>query len=370
MCLTDKPDRVMKVHTIESKVHAFCKELMQYELFKGSGFSVFGELFKEYISLSIYREKVKINLDLCEKVECHLNDFETKYVMEDLLKSKEFLQLLCFYLSYRNFFEFYRYRSRFTEQYLELDTYTYLEEMGCGIGTPGSGNFAMFYAILIYNETRDAHDVRIQNWFKYMDSKINRDGFWGKRHITYSLQNGYHQHEIYHFFQKKPAVSINVHRILASQDNNGHFGPFPGGGGCYDYDTVDLLYRIDNPDVNESIDRALLKLYNCLKSEQQLDGGFCESIHLVTFKTSILSIVLYTFVNLNLPRLKFMIKTLISRGNNFTLPTHWSVYDRKFNESDTWNSWFRLLTIYKIESRLYGYEDKSKIFPFPGIAYR
>jgi hypothetical protein len=360
----------MDVNTIESKLLLFCKNSKSFTLFNGSGFSVFGELFKEYILLSINSDKISINLKLCDKIDKKLSDFESKYCFNDLKKSKEFLQLLCFYLSYRNFFNFFKYSSNFTRKLLQINTISYLNEMGCGSGSPGSGNFAMFYAIIVFNETRDPNDLRIINWFNYMDMNINSDGFWGNKHITYALQNGYHQYEIYNFFKKEPPVNINIKKILNSQDSNGHFGPFSGGGGCFDFDTVDLIYKIDNSDYNERIDLSLLKLYNNLILEQQLDGGFSESPYITDFKNTIAHIFIYTIKNFNIPRLKFFVRTLLSFGRNLILPTHWSSNHRKYNQSDTWNSWFRLLTIYKINNRIYKKTDKSKIFPFPGIAFK
>ena len=360
----------MNINTIESNLLLFCKNSKKFTLFHQSGFSVFGELFKEYILLSINPDKIDINLELCDKIDKKLKDFESKNCFNKLKKSKEFLQLLCFYLSYRNFFGFFKYSSDFTLKLLEIGTISYLDEMGCGKGNPGSGNFAMFYAIIVFNETRDSNDFRIIKWFNYMDNNINSDGFWGNKHITYALQNGYHQYEIYNFFKKVPPVNININKILNSQDSLGHFGPFAGGGGCFDFDTVDLIYKIDNSDFNEKIDKSLLKLYNNLLFEQQLDGGFCESPYILNFKNSIFHIFIYTITNFNIPRFKFFIKTLLSFGKNLILPTHWSPNHRKYNQSDTWNSWFRLLTIFKINNRIYKNTDKSKIFPFPGIAFK
>ena len=104
--------------------------------------------------------------------------------------------------------------------------------------------------------------------------------------------------------------------------------------------------------------------------EQNEDGGFSESPYISNFKNSIIHIFIYTITNFNISRLKFLLRTVLSLGNNLTLITHWSAFHRKYNQSDSWNSWFRLLTIYKIRSRLYNSKDKSKIFPFPGISYK
>ena len=360
----------MDIITTESKLLYFSKHLENYSLFKGSGFSVYGEIFKEYIFISINPQKAVLNIELCSKVDAVLSEYESRHSFNYLKKSKKFLQLLCFYLSYRNFFTFYKYSSEFTSKFLKLKTHNYLNEMGCLTGRPGSGNFSMFYAIIIFNDSRDFNDHRILNWFDSMNNSINKDGFWGNNHITHQLQNGYHQYEIYNFFKRNPPVNINIDKILKSQDSKGHFGPFSGGGGCFDFDTVDLLYKIDSTDYNKRIDKSLLKLYNNLLLEQNEDGGFSESPYISNFKNSIIHIFIYTITNFNISRLKFLLRTVLSLGNNLTLITHWSAFHRKYNQSDSWNSWFRLLTIYKIRSRLYNSKDKSKIFPFPGISYK
>lgn len=355
---------------IESKLILYIQSLNNYTLFKGSGFSLFGQIFKEYLLISINHKNVNLNNSLCEKIENHLSYLEKCNSFYSLTRSKEYLQLLCFYLSYRNYFNPYKYSNTFTDRFLNIDTSSYLKEMGCHRGKPGSGNFSMFYVIIIYNLTKDNNDIRILEWFSFFDKYMNNDGFWGNKHITYQLQNGYHQYEIYNFFNRPSPKKINIKKILDSQDHQGHFGPYIGGGGCYDFDTVDLIYNIDDNNFNKEIDNSLELLYKSLLKEQNIDGGFSESPYISNFINSILSIFCYTLRNLNLPRLKFLTKTIISFGTNLKLITHWSPKHRNYNISDTWNSWFRLLTIYKIRSRLYKENDKSKIFPFPGIAFK
>ena len=66
----------MNIKILESKLLYFCKNSKSFTLFHGSGFSVFGELFKEYILLSINSDKISINLKLCDKIDKKLSDFE------------------------------------------------------------------------------------------------------------------------------------------------------------------------------------------------------------------------------------------------------------------------------------------------------
>ena len=56
----------------------------------------------------------------------------------------------------------------------------------------------------------------------------------------------------------------------------GHFAPYPGGGGCYDYDAIFLLTsKYINRDAN--LRSSLLLIYDQLLEEQNEDGGFAEN---------------------------------------------------------------------------------------------
>jgi len=274
--------------------------------------------------------------------------------------------LLCFYLSYRNYYEPYQWKGEKAKEISLIPVQDYLESRGCRFGLPGSGNYAMFFAIVIYNDNLNPSDPRLDQWFEFMDESMNKKGLWGSGHITYQMQNGFHQYEIYNYFNRKPRIELDYKELLKSQDTMGHFGPRIGGGGCYDYDAVSLLCRSDN---TSSIYRPLLKLLNSLILEQNEDGGFCESPYINSYFNSFLPILNYTIENFNVPRLKSAIRFFFTYKSYVRLETHWSKFHRKFTDSDLWDTWFRLMTIYKIEARIKGKRDKSKVFKYPGIGF-
>ena len=350
---------------IEQRIAGYIDSLANDELFLGSGSSLFGELFREYINITI-NPKTPLNKRLSDKINKLLLEKENHNSACDLSASKSYMQLLCFYLSYRNYYDVYKWNGDIAKEISLMPVRDYLESHGCHLGLPGSGNFAMFFAILIYNDTRNPSDSRLDEWFDFMDDSMNEKGLWGSLHNTYQMQNGYHQYEVYNYFNREPRVVIDYTAILKSQDTMGHFGPRIGGGGCYDYDAVSLLCRSDN---SNHIRKPLLKLLNSLIIEQNVDGGFCESVYIKSYFTSLWPVLKYTALNFNIPRLKSAIRFLCFYKSFELLETHWSQSHRKFSQSDLWDTWFRLMTIYKIEARLKGIPDRSKVFKFPGIGF-
>ena len=342
----------------------FASKLNENSLFNDSGASPFGWLFREFIFLTL-KEGVVLNERLCECVELKLSSYEDQFASNILATYKPYLQLVCFYLSYRNYFDSYRYVSEPLNFIVSLNVRDYLVTNGCTAGKPGSGNLAMFLAIIIFNDKNNKNDERLETWFEVMNDSQNSYGLWGSSHILYQLQNGYHQYEIYKFFGRNAKFDLATEKILKLQDEEGHFGPFKGGGGCYDFDAIDLLinYCADKDDITPSLE----KLYKTLLKEQRADGGFCESPYINYDVNSAASLLSYVVKNLNIPRLKFLIR--FSLGQVKVLQTHWSLNHRKYTESDSWNTWFRLITILKIEAYLNQTSDKSKLFNFPGIGF-
>jgi hypothetical protein len=353
------------MRVLELRIQQFRNSLESEELFSGSGSSLYGQIFREFINITLDPAH-PINASLSEKVHNYLLSLEMSQSVHELSNSKGYLQLLCFYLSYRNHFETYQWKESKPKAICMIPVRDFLRGHGCDKGLPGSGNFAMFFAILIYNDSQNVSDNRLDEWFDIMDQSMNQNGLWGIGHITYQMQNGYHQYEIYNFFNRKPRNELDYNSILKSQDSIGHFGPCVGGGGCYDYDAVSLLCRSEE---NEYVDKSLTKLYNSLSSEQNTDGGFCESPYIGSFFKSLIPVIKFTVSNFNIPRLKSAIRFLFLHTDYIQLKTHWSPYHRKFYQSDLWNTWFRLLTVYKIEARLKNTRDRSKVFKYPGIGF-
>ena len=252
-----------------------------------------------------------------------------------------------------------------------------LRIVGAVNGVPRSGNQAMFMAILLcHAQSYLDMDVQnsIDNWERVHLKSINQFGFWGpyKSMSHLQFQNGYHQYEAMDYLNTKSVPWENAaDNVAALADRNGHFAPYPGGGGCYDYDAVYILTSAGAATVNK-YKELLLITANSILCEQNIDGGFCET-HRVrprSIHNALLSAKhVYNASGIaRVERLRQMITLL--RPKHDRIHTHWSTYSRRWNESDLWDSWFRMLTVARIDVAL----DASRVsewgfIDYPGIGF-
>ena len=265
-----------------------------------------------------------------------------------------------------------------TEQ-ISQDVARTLAEYGCLAGRPGSGNQAMFTAIfLIHGREHLGIDTaaRIDDWLTLHLRAMNRFGFWGPdsgmTHLQF--QNGYHQYEILEYLRAhNPRREESIAAVRSLSDAEGHFAPYPGGGGCYDYDAVFLLTpggRV--PDVET--DRVLSRTAATLLAEQQSDGGFVESLYVrPRGRMQIKRMAAHVASGARNPRLfaeRLRFALTLQRPKHERIQTHWSVYARRWDESDLWDSWFRMITL----ARIHAARDQSSaagwgFIDYPGIGY-
>jgi len=176
---------------------------------------------------------------------------------------------------------------------------------------------------------------------------MNVNGFWGDSKIKPYLQfqNGYHQYEIIDYLRiERPHVASEL--IAKLVDSDGRFAPYPGGGGCYDYDAIYMLTR----DNTNKYDEILKKTLASISSSQNSDGGFPESYYIRPLNYINLYKMAGHVVASNkesfYERARHCLTLLRSKNNKIS--THWSLYNREWSESDLWDSWFRMLTIARI----------------------
>lgn len=254
-----------------------------------------------------------------------------------------------------------------------------LSRLGCLKGLAGSGNQAMFMAIFLLHG-RDqlglATQPLIDQWVQLHLQHMNRFGFWGGgKHMTHlQFQNGYHQHEVLEYLQvENPRLADTVAAVQGLADPAGHFAPYPGGGGCFDYDAIFLLTPEGGlPD--QGARALLMKTAAAIRSEQRPDGGFAES--LLVRPRSAANLRTFAFHILrargNGPLFAERLRQglTLQRPKHDRIHTHWSQYSRRWDESDLWDSWFRMLALARIEVALdpacagrWGFID------YPGIGY-
>lgn len=254
-----------------------------------------------------------------------------------------------------------------------------LAEMGCFEGRAGSGNQAMFLAIfLLHARDRLGMDTQsaLDEWVELHLQHMNRFGFWGDdRFMTHlQFQNGYHQHEIFEYLGvDNPKLSATLEAVRSLADDEGHFAPYPGGGGCYDYDAVFML--TPHGRIPDEATRVLLeRTAATLLAEQNPDGGFCEShrvrprswANLAGFARHVLS----ARGNPGAFRERLRYALTLQRPKHDRIHTHWSRYSRRWDESDLWDSWFRMLALARIDVALHPeHAENWGFIDYPGIGY-
>ena len=254
-----------------------------------------------------------------------------------------------------------------------------LARHGCLAGKAQSGNQAMFMAVFLLH-ARDVLDLdiggRLDEWVRLHLAAINRLGFWGSSGAmtTLQFQNGYHQYEILEYLRVSSGKEAATASAVAQMaDAQGHFAPYPGGGSCFDYDAVFMLTPEGRvPD--EAVGALLRTTASTLVSEQQADGGFCESLYVRPRSAANLlrtaSHVLGGLPNVpaTVERVRYALALQCPLHDR--IATHWSTYSRRWDESDLWDSWFRMLALARIECAMdpaaasrWGFID------YPGIGY-
>ncbi|MDD3288028.1 MAG: hypothetical protein PHX43_03360 [Alphaproteobacteria bacterium] len=275
--------------------------------------------------------------------------------------SKAYRQLLCFTLSALSAIGALHSDplDDLVSEQLPRDIKDELLELGCLSGVPQSGNQAMFLAVFLihardYLGNKNA-DEALDRWVDLHFSHMNDFGFWGKsRGMTHlQFQNGYHQYEILEYLGKGNLKSRNAPSFVAGlADGLGHFAPYPGGGGCYDYDAVSLLTS-SGISLDECIMQILLQTAASIVSEERPSGGFAESVYVrprslgntLRFARGVASAA--GKPSLFMERLKYAIT--LQRSVHNRIHTHWSAYSRSWDEADLWDSWFRIMTLARIE---------------------
>jgi hypothetical protein len=275
-----------------------------------------------------------------------------------LHRDKPYLQLLTFTLSALRLLDTLHQDpvDAHVREVLPRDVKMELEQTGALRGVARSGNHAMFLAILLLH-ARDYLGLNTQSqldaWISLHLDTMNSFGFWGAdRSMSHlQFQNGYHQYEILEYLGIEQAPWAKAAECVATlADGGGHYAPYPGGGGCYDYDAIFLLTGAGDS-ILTRYRELLLKTARSISSEQNDDGGFAESLCVSPLSLKTVSgIVQHGWRARGAARFeRFRLGLGLLRPKNRRIHTHWSRYSREWGESNLWDSWFRMLTLARIE---------------------
>lgn len=338
-------------------------------------FAIFGwQLLREEEVLTTQRQLWD------HELRAGLADFRAsrRFACRSLLRDKAYLQLLTFTLSCLAILNTLR-ENPLEELICELlpsDLGRELTELGVFAGRPGSGNHAMFIAILLCHARKYLrHDTTagIEQWVQLHRAAQNQFGFWGKSSgITHlQFQNGYHQYEILQYLGIGDwdwVVPANTVASLA--DGDGQFAPYPGGSGCYNYDAVFILTGSQSVTDRH---RCLLELTAAtLRKKQNPDGGFCESHYIRPRNWNNRVVALRHILQGQGParweRLRHCLS--LQRSKHDRVRNHWSENSYDWSSSDLWNSWFHMLTLARIESAFNPVSTgRWGFINYPGIGY-
>ncbi len=373
----------MKIENIINRANEFTDSLEiseGFKLFKRSETSAYARCFVIFIKyllkktdwIETRKEKLiyYLNIDLYELYLQKINNGI------NITYDKPFLQLFCFTLSSLNILNgnLNNKNLKILNELLDIDIIESLKKKSVDTGVGASGNHSMFIGIInIYanDYLKINRSQQIQEWIDFNSKSINLNGFWGKnKNMDYlQFQNGYHQYEIFEYlkFTNIP-WSLAAKKTMLMADRYGHFAPYPGGGACYDYDATFMLTSKFVDDVGQK--DVLLRTLNSITNEQNIDGGFCESryvkknmlpriikiINHILFQPS--HIKIWSILS-NLNLLRFKHRHIIS---------YWTPTNRRWDESNAWDTFFRISTIKRICD--YFNLNEKNLFEtneFPGI---
>ncbi len=256
----------------------------------------------------------------------------------------------------------------------------YLSEIGADIGRPGSGNLSMFiaifyiYLIKYYNYN---YSEKLNSWINFHKKSMNYYGFWSNKNYSnfrYSFfQNGFHQYEIFNYLGFNDFPLENMKRnIINLQDKYGHFSSIPGGTACHDYDAIYFLtYNNNDINIKDELSISLQNIAKRILDIQHQDGGFAESLFVRPINLNNLLIQLNHINIKNKDGRSERIQRFIAnlRPKNSYIKNHWLDYRLEWNETNIFNTWFKILSLAKIDFYFNKKVKHWNFLNFPGIGY-
>lgn len=222
-----------------------------------------------------------------------------------------------------------------------------------------TSNKIMFLLYFLTYETERlniCNDQIIDLIFDILDSKQDtHTGFWGTN-LGATLENGMfgasHIYLYYDFYERKINYKDKIIDCTINlQNTNGLYGS-KYGGACEDYDAIEIFSILGkSSDYKKELVKNTLKgLHEIIDKKQNSDGGFSYYID----NRSIIE----------------KINNKISRNEPCYLYSGWNKMKANCFNSDMWATYFRVLSLAKIE-KFMGNDNKERyrFYPLPGWGY-
>lgn len=186
-----------------------------------------------------------------------------------------------------------------------------------------------------------------------------KTGLWGTQFNAstfVSMAAAYHFLIFYKYFDRKINFSEKISSsVFQLQMRDGLFHPFGGGGACEDLDAIDVISKVCSNFSDEAA-ASLRRAHAALLQNRNEDGGFCWAK-----RPKFPLLVGLKYFNpiselFNIGMIKWIVK------NNYigsVIPfvkekkiyrySNWNRMKYDINHSDSWSTWFRLLSIATIE---------------------
>lgn len=393
--LTTAAEPFVDVEICKSAVD-FAKSCFSPDIgFTFSRISIDSNIFSDFFGLSILKqfsdidswEKKPLAIELLNrKVKTFLHELQGCH-WQEISTDKTQLQCLCFTTQITEYLEQGNgdlLTALVKKLAFEMDVFEVLDTKRVAHGAPGSGNFAMFYAIILsFASSKGCEQAsnKFDHWIEYHLNHQNKFGFWGDYEFNFNMfQNGYHQHEILNYARICPInVVKGLSHLLGCNDSRGHFAPWGGGGGCYDFDAVTIFYFYSH-EISRDVFAQLLqeqgpvaKLVNSLKAEQSIGGGFSENLKafkpsvFIWFFAELIEIIFRMSGPLKLDRCKY-VASMFLRPKWKKLRRHWSCEALDWDEPNLWDTWLRLMTLDRLSRLSSGAGDTdSSYYHFVGL---
>ena len=204
-----------------------------------------------------------------------------------------------------------------------------------------------------------------------------RTGLWGTQHKAstfVSMAAAYHFLIYYKYYNREINHSEKISTsVFQLQMRDGLFHPFGGGGACEDLDAIDVISKVSS-ELSVDSERSLKDAYSALLKNYDRSGGFCWAkrpklpffLGLKYFNPSselfntgmIKWIIKNNYVGSLFP---FVKEDKIYKYSN------WNQMKFHINYSDSWSTWFRLLSIATLERLLPNLKKHDIDFKFRSL---